>query len=138
MNTSSPFKQRPQLVGHLVGTKLIVWVLEIQGDTVNLYSFPGLIEQLMPDGTYYGTFGDNSRSERYFSPDDIGEFKAYIDAKSGDSHASVMLRPDHRYTRQEIIGALKSALTGAWHAYKKAAEEAANDAIIALDNFEPD
>jgi hypothetical protein len=112
-------------------------VLEIQGDTVNLYSFPGLIEQRMPDGKYYGTFDDNGGSERYFSPDDIGEFKAYLDAKTGDSHASIMLRPDHRYTRQEIIGALKTTLTGAWHAHKKAAEEAANDAIIALDGFEP-
>lgn len=136
MNTSSPFKQRPRAAGWMVGMNLSVWILELQGEVVTFRNFPGTIKQLMSDGRYYGEFGDNEETERYFMEHEVGQFIPYLDDESGHSHASVMLKSDHKYSREDILTCLKSALTGAWNAYKRRAEEAANDAIIAIDSFE--
>lgn len=134
------FQRRPTAGGSLIGARLICYTLELKGEDINFREFPGTITKQCPDGQYYGIFGDDDELDRYFKAEEIGQFTAYLPTEEDDdneSGASVMLKTDHQYTDEEIVGALKAALTGAWHARKKKAEEEANDAILAIDQFSP-
>lgn len=133
------FQKRPTSGGGLIGTRLICYSLELKGEDINFREFPGTITELCPDGQYYGIFGDEDEMDRHFRAEEVGEFIAHLPTEEDDdtSSASVMLKTDHRYTDEEVVGALKAALIGAWHARKKKTEEEANNAIITIDHFNP-